>query len=159
MPRPPKYPLEPLLGHRERKVDDATVELGAAIAQREAAEAARLRAERARREAEERAAAIRADEAARLAKGELRAVDLARKEAWEVAVAAQMSDLTRDVAKAEREAASAHEGEASARAELARTKADRDVVAKDKGRFVDAQRRAAEAADEENAGEAWRGRR
>src|SRR5262245_29059751 len=40
MPRPPKYPLEPLLEHRERKVDDATAELGGAVRHREDAEAA-----------------------------------------------------------------------------------------------------------------------
>lgn len=158
MPRPPKYPLEPLLEHRERKVDDATAELGSKVAAREAAEAARVRAERARREAEERAAAVRAEEAAKLAGGELRAVDLARKEAWEAAVRSEMSELTRTVDHAGAQAAAACTDEANARRALAREKADHDVVAKDKGRFDDARRRAVEAAEEENAEEAWRRR-
>lgn len=159
MPRPPKYPLEPLLDHRERKVGDATAELGGAVRRREGAEAARARAERTKREAEERADAVRRAEAARLVGGELRAVDLARAQAWEVAASAEASELARVVERTVEEVATARAGEEQARADLAQKKAEHDVVQKDKGRFEDGRRRAAEAAAEENAAEAWRDRR
>lgn len=159
MARPPKYPLESLLGHRERRVEDATAELGDAVRAREAAETAKARAEAARREEEERAARVRAEEAERLARGELRAVDLARAQAWEHAEQATLEEL----AAAERRAAG-HAGEARAaedrrRADLAKEKADHDVVAKDQARFVDRVRREREAQQEEEAGEAWAGGR
>ncbi|HEY8073721.1 MAG TPA: hypothetical protein VIF62_06425, partial [Labilithrix sp.] len=49
--------------------------------------------------------------------------------------------------------------EARARAELARKKADRDVVAKDESRFVEAHRKRADAAEEDDAADAWQGNR
>ena len=103
VPRPPKYPLEPLLEHRERRVEDATAELGDAVRAREAAESEKARAEAERRAGEESAARTRAAEADLLAKGELRAVDLARAQAWEHAEQVRLAHL----AAAEGRAASA----------------------------------------------------
>lgn len=159
MPRTPKYSLEPLVQHRERQVDEATVELREAVRARETAEEARARAERARREAEERAARERAAEAERFANGELRAADLANAQRWEVGVQRAIGELEHAREQAASRAAAAKSMEEAARAELARQKADLDVVAKDRDRFVQKLRRAAEAADEENAEEAHGARR
>lgn len=159
MPRSPKYSLEPLLQHRERKVDEATAGLGDAVRAVESAEEAKARAERARHEEEERAARQRAVEAERLANGELRAGDLANAQRWEVGVTHAIADLERACDQARTRVTAARSAAEGARAELARQKADLDVVAKDRARFVDAARRAAEAAEEENAEEAHNGRR
>ena len=155
----PKYPLKPLLEQRERNVDEATAELGGAIRGREAADAARLRAEKERRDEEERADRVRREEAERLARGELRAADLAHAQAWEVGAHAQMRQLERAVTVAEETAERARDGEHAARMQLARTMADRDVVAKDKARFEDRLKKRALAAEEEAAEEAYRGGR
>jgi hypothetical protein len=153
----PKYPLKPLLEHRERKVDAATAELADAVRSREVADAARARAELERREAEERAAQLRAEEAERLARGELRAADLARAQAWEVSARSQIGQLTRAVELAEQKVEEARGEEAEARVDLARKMADRDVVAKDDARFEDRVKKRALSAEEEAAEEAFRG--
>ena len=155
----PKYPLKPLLEHRERQVDDATTELGRAVRERENADAVRARAEIERRGAEERAARVRSEEAERLARGELSVADLARGQAWEVGARAHIGQLTRVVELAEQKVEEARDGEAGARVDLARTMADRDVVAKDESRFVDRAKRRVLAAEEEAAEEAYRGGR
>lgn len=157
VPRPPKYPLEPLLEHRERRVEDATAELGDAVRARETAEAAKARAEAERQAEEERAARTRAAEANLLAKGELRAVDLARAQAWEHAERARLADLAAAEGRAASAVDAARGAEQDARATLAQKKADRDVVAKDEARFVDARKREQEAREEEAAEEAWGG--
>ncbi|MBS2017612.1 MAG: hypothetical protein JST00_32335 [Deltaproteobacteria bacterium] len=159
MSRNPKYPLEPLREHRDRGVDAATAELGEAIRAREAAEAAHRAAEEEKRAAEARAAAVRAEEAERLARGELRAADLAQASAWEIARASEIDGLARQVESAEARAGEARAEETGARSELAQKKADRDVVAKDEARFHDRLRRARDAAEEEAADEAYAGRR
>lgn len=159
MARPPKYPLEPLLEHRERHVESATAELGDAVRAREAAEQAKARAEAARRQEEERAAKLRAAEASLLAQGELRAVDLARAQAWEHAEQRTIEELAAAERRAAESAGAARSAEEEARIELARKKADHDVVAKDQARFVDRQRRDREAREEEAAEEAWGGGR
>ena len=155
----PKYPLKPLLEQRERNVDDATAELGGAIRARETADAARMRAETERREAAERAKRVRDEEAERLARGELRAADLAHGQAWEIGARAQMQQLERAVEVAEQSVDRARGEEHLARTELAQKMADRDVVAKDKGRFEDRLKKHALAAEEEAAEEAYRGGR
>jgi hypothetical protein len=155
----PKYPLKPLLEHRERKVDDATAELGAAVRAREAADAARARAEIARREAEERAARVRAEEGERLARGELRVVDLTRGEAWAIGASAHIGQLTKAVEVAEQKVETARGDEIDARSGLAHKMADRDVVVKDEQRFEDRRKARALGAEEEAAEEVFRGGR
>jgi hypothetical protein len=159
MPRPPKYPLEPLLEHRERRVDDATAELGDAVRAREAAEAAKARAQADRRAEEERAARTRGAEADLLAKGELRAVDLARAQAWEHAEQLRLAQLAAAEGRAASAVDAARGAEQDARAALSQKKADHDVVAKDEARFIDAKKREQEAREEEAAEEAWGGGR
>ncbi len=153
----PKYPLKPLLEHRERNVDERTAELGDAIRAREEAERARDDARRAQEEAEARAARVKAEEAERLLRGELRAVDLARGEAWEYAARAEIHQLERSADVLDGKATEAQADEASARAHLAETMADRDVVRKDEARFEDRVKKRALAAEEEAAEEAFRG--
>lgn len=155
----PKYPLKPLLEHRERQVDDATAELGNTVRTREAADVARARAEAVRREAEERAARIKTDERERLARGELRAADLARGEAWEVGVRTEIDRLTNAVEQAHAKLEEARDRETAARAALSARMADRDVVAKGEGRFEERLKKRALAAEEEAAEEAFRGGR
>ncbi len=155
MPRP-KYPLQPVLEDRQRKVDDQAAELGQSIRRREAAEAAKAKAEAVKREAEQAAAAVRADEAEALARGELRAIDLMRAEAWEVAEKARIDSLSRAADAAAAKAASAQREEVDARVTLAQKKAEHDVVVKDKGRFAERLAKKAQAAEEEAAEEAWR---
>jgi hypothetical protein len=155
----PKYPLKPLLEHRERIVDDATAELGHAVSAREVAEQACLRAAKVRREAEDQAARVRSDEAERLLRGELRAVDLARSDGWEHAAQAHIGHLKHAVELAEKTVGSFAAAEHAARGELARKMAERDVVSKDETRFERAQRTHALVAEEEAANEAFGVRR
>lgn len=159
MPRNPKYPLEPLREHRDRKVEHATAQLGEAVRAREAADDAAKRAERERVEAVARAASVREDEAHRLANGELRVADLARAQAWEYAANAELADCDRAVDRAAGELGAARELEAGARTELAQKKADLDVVAKDEARFDAGVRRARDASEEEAADEVFAARR
>lgn len=156
MARPPKYPLLPLLEHRDRRVDDATAELGDAVREREAAEQRKARAEAAEREAAERRAAIRREEAERLARGELRVADLARQEAWEVREKSEAAALSEATTSAASAAEQARGGEERARQGLADKKAERDVVAKDHDRFREQKKKVAEKAEEEAAEEAFR---
>jgi flagellar biosynthesis chaperone FliJ len=159
MPRNPKYPLEPLREHRDRKVEHATAELGEAVRTREAADDAKRRAEQERVAAAARAATVRDDEAHRLAKGELHVADLARAQAWEHAASAEMADLERAIDRANREVGAAREREAGARTELAQKKADLDVVAKDQARFDAGVRRDQDANEEESADDVFAARR
>lgn len=154
-----KYPLKPLLEHRERAASDRTVELGGAVRTRESADATKARAEAVQEEATRAAAAVRASEAALLEQGELRAGDLARGQAWEIGAQARITDLARAVDVAERRADDARAAEDGARSGLATALADRDVVAKDESRFAARIQKKALAAEEEQAEEAFRGGR
>jgi hypothetical protein len=152
----PKYPLKPLLEHRERKVDDATAELGQAVRLRESAEEAKRRAEEDRRIAEEKARAIREQEAQKLAEGELSVADLARADAWSFAAQNEKQRLESVVKNADGKVADAQSTETSKRGDLAQSMADRDVVAKDEARFIDRSKKKALLAEEEAAEEATR---
>ena len=152
----PKYPLQPLLEHRARGVETATAELGASVQQREHAEAVQRRAEADKRSAEEQQAALREDERARLGRGELSVADLARAGAWEIGAQAALGHLARAVDAAETKASDLRDAEAEARDALARSMADRDVVAKDRARFDERAKKAVLTAEEEAAEEARR---
>ena len=152
----PKYPLQPLLEHRARGVDDATAELGASVQRREQAEVAHHRAEATRRSAEEAQAAVREDERTRLGRGELSVADLARGSAWELGAQAELGTLSRAVDMEETKASDLRDAEAESRGALARSMADRDVVVKDRARFDERAKKAALAAEEEAAEEARR---
>lgn len=157
--RRPRYALEPLAKLRDGKVDEATRGLAAAVTERGAAERARRSAE-ARRDAHDAAAdAVRAGEREALERGELRAGDLALADGWEARVATERAALADAVQRAGSAEAKARDAERQAQRGVAERKADAQVVAKDRARWEDEQRRRGEAKEEEEAAEAYRRRR
>jgi len=151
-----KYPLDPLVRVREARVDGATRAVAAATRKAEDARAARIAAEASRARAAEAARAARESEREVLESGGLTAADLARADAWETRVQGEDQRLFGAVSRAAEAEAAAIAEEAAARAALAGDKADADVVAKDRAAWLDVARRRAEAAEEEDAAEAWR---
>jgi hypothetical protein len=154
--RPPRYALEPLAKLRDEKVDEAARGLATAVRERDAAERTRRAAET-RREAHEAAATeVRATEREALQRGELRAVDLALADGWEVRVAAERATLVADVERAGAAESRAREAESQAQRQVAERQADAQVIAKDRARWQDAVRKRVEAKEEEEAAEAYR---
>lgn len=156
---PSKYPLQPLLEHRERAVDDRTAELGGAIGARETAEQQRARAEALQDAAEREAAGVRNEEASLLKEGQLQVGDLARGHAWEVGAQARLDALARATASATATVATARDAEHAARGALAGAMADRDVVQKDADKFTARATAKQLAAEEEQAEDVHRGRK
>jgi hypothetical protein len=157
--RPPKYALEPLARVREKKVDEAVHGLAVAIAQVGDAEGERCATEARQRAHERTSERVRSDEAAALARGELRALDLAWAGAWGLGAAAEHKAIAAEVRLAREHETQAREGERQARDRVAATRADAEVVARDRARWNERLRRRAEAGEEEAASEAWRPRR
>lgn len=155
----PKYPLQPLLEHRERAAHDRTAELGGAVGERQRAEAALARAVSTQRAAEEAVATVREAEGELLVQGALTAGDLARGQAWEIGAQATLHELETVAARADEKAAEAKAGESEARQALAKAMADRDVVRKDEARFGQRLAKKLAAAEEEQADEAYRGKK
>jgi hypothetical protein len=151
-----KYPRASVLAHRERLVDDAKEALARAVKEREAREAQRARAENAVATELQKRADVMQEEAARLARGELRATDLARQGAWEARADAEIAELRRKLAEAAASVDDAVAKEREALAELANRKADVDVLEKDRERYLLEERKKAEAREEEAAAEARR---
>lgn len=156
---PSKYPLQPLLEHRERAVEDRTAELGGAIGAREAAERQRARAEALQDAAQRETAEVRAAEASLLEQGTLQVGDLARGHAWEVGAQARLDTLARAMATATATVVSACDEEHAARGALAGAMADRDVVQKDAAKFAARVTAKQLAAEEEQAEDVHRGRK
>ncbi len=157
--RKAKYPLESLREVREAKVDDATAALGTAVTAREAAELERAGAAALRVEQQIAAEEQRVRERRALDEGQLTVLDLARKEAWEFGVSGQAAKLVLAEEQAKSRQDEARLAEVYARDALAAKKADADVVAKDKARFVEQQQKRALSHEEEMAEEAWRPKR
>jgi hypothetical protein len=151
-----KYPRKSVLEHRERRAEDATRDLSRAVNEREHAEHEESAAEHAREEAAAEAERAREEERAALARGELTAADLASQGAWEVRLAAEARALETRVRETQSQAEAAREQERAAVLELSNRKADVDVLTKDRERFEAAQRKSAEAREEEAAAEAHR---
>jgi len=149
-----KYPLDPLLELRDRQVDDAARDLAKAVDARQKAENAKRAAEAARETAEERAARAREAEREALERGELRVGDLMRAQAWEVGVAKEYDQLSKQVVAAAQGEAKARDHEDGARGALASRQADAEVVEKDKARFVSKEKQKQIAKEEEAAEEA-----
>jgi len=154
--RRPRYALSPLLALREKKVQEAARALAARVADRVRAENDRLDAAAKRETHEAAAARVREGEARALAQGELRAVDLARADAWEVRVAAERAAIVAEVERAAAREAKAVDDECGARRDTIGKQADADVVRRDRVRWSDRLHRRADAAQEEAASEAWR---
>jgi len=143
--RSPKYPLSSLALLREKEVDQAANEFAGRVTASEVAERAREAAERKRDLHEEATARARAAEDEALACGVLRAADLARADALSTEVARELTNEQQ-----------ARKNELESQAQLASRQAAAQVVAKDRARWSEGQRKKAEARDEEASSEAWR---
>jgi hypothetical protein len=152
----PKYPLDPLLRVRKDRVDEAARALAEAVRAREQASMRRAVAEDERDQEARRADEVRRAERAALAAGTLRAEDLQRAASWEVGARAEAARLEARVDAARAGEAEAVRHESDARGELAAKQADVEVVEKDRARFAERARRAAEAREQEAAEEAHR---
>jgi hypothetical protein len=152
-----KYPRKSVLEHRERLADDATRGLSRAVKERESAENQKAVAEDARARAAVEAERARRDESDALARGELKAADLASQGAWEVRLAAEARAMDARVAESASKVDDALEKEHAAARELGNRKADVDVLTKDRERYETAQKKRADAREEEAAAEAsWK---
>ncbi len=149
-----RYPRASVLEHRGRLVDLAKEALAKAVGEREAREVAKARADGDVTRAETARAEIKAQEAARLLRGELRAEDLTRQAAWENAVQAELAELHRKVAAAINLLEDGVAKEREALSELANRKADVDVLEKDRERYLLEERKKTEAREEEASAEA-----
>ena len=154
--RPPRYPLEPLAKLREDQADAAVRGLAVAVAGRNAAERDRRTVEQQRDDLEAAATRVRDAEQEALARGELRAADLARAGAWETRVASEGEAMASAVERARGAESHAREVEQSAQGDVAARKAGAEVVGADRARWQDALRKKAEAREEEAAEEAFR---
>jgi hypothetical protein len=157
--RRPRYPLEPLADLRARKVEGAVQGLANAVAERERAEQQRLAREQARAAQEASTARIAQEERDSLERGGLHAADLARAHAFQLRSEAEHAALTSAVDEAREAEAGAVKGEGQARVQVAERRADADVVDKDRARWTDAERKRADAKEEEAMAEAFRPRR
>lgn len=154
--RPPRYALEPLASLRRDQADGAVRGLAAAVAARDVQERQRRSAEQRRSEHDARASEVRDAEQEALARGELRAADSARGDAWEVRLAAERAAMTADVERRKSAEEQARSAEGLARAELVAREADAGVIEKDRARWTEQQRLQREAREEEEAAEAYR---
>jgi colicin import membrane protein len=157
--RKPKYPLESALRVREQKVDRAAQELAEKARAREDAEAKTRSSEEARRAGEAKSDALRSHEEGALLRGELRAADLMRGDAWEIRAHAEQDELKKreEMARANEDAARSVED--GARVRVGERRADANVIARDQEKWEGAQKKVRDAKDEEGAVEAWRPRR
>ena len=152
--RSPRYPLEPLVELRQKKVDEAVRELAGAARDRDSAAGAR-RAVEERRGAHERAIAdVRAAEGEALARGELRVADLARAGAWSLRVGADGDALAAGVERARATEARARAAEATAQSAVGSRRAEAQVVTQHRARWGETRRKDLEAKDEEASSEA-----
>jgi hypothetical protein len=154
--RPPKYPLEPLAELREKKADEALGELAAARRARDSAERERLAFEQKCRGHEAAVDRARRAETEALARGDLRAADLARAGAWEMRVDSERRALAAELDRARASEAGARAGEDHAGREAASRQAEAQVVANDRTRWQDGMQKRLEARDEIAASEASR---
>lgn len=156
--RSKKYPLEALVRLRREKKGAAERQLGSAIAAREGAEKDRKEAEVERANAQARAAEVRDAESDALTRGSLSAADLQRQAAWQARVSWEDDEARRGiVGLAARETAAA-EDEARAKGDATKAEADAKVVGEHRARWDLANKHAAEAAEEEDAADAFRPR-
>lgn len=155
--RPKTYPRESLAKLRATKVDAAASALAKAVRSREQAERVERSNRKAGEDAEARAKATRDAERSALERGELRAADLGRAEVWGARVDGERAENERRVANASSRAQAARDAEGVARDGVTNARGDEAVVERDRARWEDAERKRAEAKEEEAASEGWRG--
>jgi hypothetical protein len=154
-----KYTLTPLIQVREAVADQAKRDLGEQIAARTEAErtlAERIRDEHAHRSHTE---AIRHAEQMRLQTGALRAADMLHMQAYVDRAALEQRTLEEVRQTAEQALVAQRATEDAARVSLAQRQADLDLVRRHRERWDAEQKAAILAADDENAAEAFQGRR
>jgi len=150
-----RYPLAPLARLRASRLDAAERTLAGATTARDAAEGARVEAERARDEHHDATARTRAAERVALERGDLCAGDLAREHDWARARDAEVQHLENHLAQARASEDRARASENHARASAARCAAEARVVREHAARWENGQLAMAERAAEEEATEAW----
>ena len=148
-----KYPLEPLVRVRANEVDDAARALADAVAVRVAAETRLAESEAAEARFLVMAAEVTRKESLAFASGVLRAADLAQGCAFERGVSLEHQSLGEVVRAAAKTLADAQADEERARAKLADRKAHAKAVDRDREKFVAAERRLADAKEDEVAEE------
>ena len=157
--RPSKYPLETLAAQRQRQVDDAVKGLASAVSAREAAERRRIVVGEQRVAHEAQAAGVRDAERGALERGDLSAADLARAHAWQLRAEAEAAAIAAEEQRARAAEATSADGQTRAQDQVAARRADADVVAKDRARWSDRERKRADVVEEDAAAEAFRPRR
>jgi hypothetical protein len=155
----PKYPLEPLAELRQKKVEEATLALAEAVRRRDAAARALAGAEIRRQAAARAVSQVRTAELEALARGDLRARDLAHAHAWAARTAAEQASLENVVRRAGVAEAMARDEAHEAQRTLGSQFADVRVVDRHRERWNETLRRGAVAREEEALSEAWRRRR
>lgn len=153
-----KYTLQPLVDVRREKADSAKRELSVKIRERESKEE---ELQSARQRTLEHASAVqdeKSKERAELEHGHLRAVDLFRQNAWEMEQERQAEALAYAEKRTAAELTEAHGAEEEARDVTATRLGELEAVERDRQRFVERERKAALAKEEEAAEEAWRPR-
>jgi len=144
-----RYPLEALLGVRQRRVDAQARDHAAALVRSEQQSAAH-RAARAHREHSERALAVeRSRERERLEAGTTRAHDLQQGERHLVGGLDRVATLRAREAEAAKNARRAEHAREGARAVLARARADEKAALEHQRRFREAEEQAREQSAEE----------
>jgi hypothetical protein len=157
--RPKAYPLDPLVGLRKAEVDAKAQALSSAIRAREDAELAHRRTEAERARHAEVARRVCEEESGALDLGKLTASDLQRQHAWQARTQWEAEERQQRVATAIGREAAARNHERQAMSSVATAEANAKVVTEHRARWTAARDRAADAAAEEGAAEAWRPRR
>jgi hypothetical protein len=155
----PRYPLEPLIRLRDGKAGEAARALAESVRVRE--EATRVvRAAESHRDAHGASvAAVKERERASLLRGDLRAADLGRGDAWSLRANAEKTALEAAVGRARADETKASDGAKAAQADLAARQAEAEVVAAHLRRWEGERSRWLEAREEEASFEAWRPKR
>lgn len=155
----PKYPLSTLEQVRQKKVDASAEALAEARVSREAAESMRDEKVNEKKALEMRAQAIGERERERFSQAGMTVDELARRFDFEEGVRVGTNALTEQIQIADEQVNEARSVEHETRRELHDRIADRNVIDKDKERFLAAAQKRADAKEEEQVEEAWRPKR
>ncbi len=151
-----KYPLASLEELRRRKVDESAASLASARAERENAEVEQQRLEAAKRSVEDDAAKVSRAEYDRLVGKGVTAEDLARRYTFEEGARLKANEITTEIDRAKEQVSRTKDLEVEVQSELLSRRAESRVVEKDLEKFRAGVAAKADAADEEEAEEAWR---
>jgi hypothetical protein len=154
-----KYPLEPLRQVRDDKLDRAQRALAHANGKLGEARTELERREREQVATEEAAQRIRAAETDRLERGELSASDLMRAAAWSVGAGLQKQAKMEQVQAARAATISAEEAALARRSAMENAQAEKELVERNRHRWMQAENTKALLAEEQAAEEAHLARR